>query len=198
MSTFTYQAKDESGKDISGVIEADDARGASSLLREQGLFTMHLAAARNAPAAPVTLSGDAPRLLPGGQYVPVGTQTTIHAAPFLLSVPLPELAIMFRQMGTLFNAGVPMVQSITTLATQSRNGRLKDILTDTAQTVASGHPLSAAFERYPAVFTPIQIELIRAGELGGLLEAMCERIAGYLEREIETRRKLKRETMSAT
>ncbi|MBC8141454.1 MAG: type II secretion system F family protein [Armatimonadetes bacterium] len=196
MPTFTYQAKNEDGKDTSGVIEADDAREASNRLREQGLFTMHLAAARNAPAATVTQRGEtAPRLLPGGQYVPVGAQTTIHAAPFLVGVPLPDLAIMFRQMGTLFNAGVPMVQAITTLATQSQNGRLKDILKDAAQTVAGGHPLSAALERYPAVFTPIQIELVRAGEIGGLLEVMCERIAGYLEREIETRRKLKRETM---
>ena len=93
------------------------------------------------------------------------------------------------------NAGVPMVQTISTLAAQTRDGRLKKILGDFTGVVSSGHPLSFAMEKYPAVFPPIQVELIRAGELGGMLETMCNRVAGYLEREIETRRKLKRETM---
>ena len=195
MPTFSYQAKDDAGKDISGVIDAPDARGASNALREQGLFTLHLAAARDAQPATVThATGVQTNGFGANVAPPVGTQNTVYAAPFLMSVPLPELAMMFRQMGTLFNAGIPMVQAITTLAAQTQSGRLKRILTDAAGVVAGGNPLSAALEKYPAVFAPIQIELVRAGELGGLLEVMCNRIADYLEREIETRRKLKRET----
>ncbi len=203
MSTFTYQAKDLEGKDVSGIIEAPDARGAASSLRDQGLFTLHLAPTINPRPATVVLPSGATQT--GGSFTPgftpqpparrIGEQSSVHIAPFLASVPLTELAMMFRQMGTLLNAGVPMVQSISTLAQQTRSGRLKAILVDATATVASGHPFSDAMEKYPAAFTPIQIELIRAGETGGLLETMCDRIADYLEREIETRRKLKRETL---
>lgn len=203
MSTFTYQARDLEGKDVSGIIEADDARGAASSLREQGLFTLHLAETVNARPATVSLPTGATEtrgsFTPGHTPMPrtprIGEQSSVHIAPFLISVPLPEVAIMFRQMGTLLNAGVPMVQSISTLAQQTRSGRLKSILEDATGIVASGNPFSDAMAKYPAVFAPIQVELIRAGETGGLLETMCDRIADYLEREIETRRKLKRETL---
>lgn len=204
MSTFTYQARDLEGKDVSGIIEADDARGAANSLREQGLFTLHLAPTMNARPATVVLPNGAtqtngsftPGYTPTAPRTPrIGEQSSVHVAPFLVSVPLPELAMMYRQMGTLFNAGVPMVQAITTLAQQSRSSRLRAILTDAANVVASGHPFSHAMEKHPNVFAPIQIELIRAGETGGLLETMCNRLADYLERELETRRKLKRETL---
>ncbi|MBC7805401.1 MAG: hypothetical protein H7145_04550, partial [Akkermansiaceae bacterium] len=117
MSTFTYQARDLEGKDVSGIIEADDARGAASSLREQGLFTLHLAQTMNAQPANVLLPGGATET--GGSLTSahpltprtprIGAQSSVHIAPFLVSVPLPELAMMFRQLGTLLNAGVPMV-----------------------------------------------------------------------------------------
>jgi type II secretory pathway component PulF len=204
MSTFTYQARDLEGKDVSGIIEADDARGAANSLREQGLFTLHLAPTMNARPATVVLPSGATQT--GGSFTPghsptnppirrIGEQSSVHIAPFLVSVPLPELAMMYRQMATLLEAGVPMVQSISTLSQQTRSGRLRSILADAAGVVSSGHPFSDAMAKYPNAFAPIQIELIRAGETGGLLETMCNRIADYLERELETRRKLKRETL---
>jgi type II secretory pathway component PulF len=102
---------------------------------------------------------------------------------------------MYRQLATLVNAGVPMVQALTTLANQTRNARLQSILNEAAQGVASGYPLSRTMERHPSVFTGIQLELIRAAETSGMLETMCNRIAHYLERELEIRRKLKKETL---
>ncbi len=186
MPTFSYDAKDSAGQSVSGLIEAAEPSGAAASLREQGLFPTRIEAMRGGSAASVTADTRAPRL---------GTQSRIDVAPFLVSVPLNELAVMYRQLATLLNAGVPMVQALTTLANQTRHGRLKSILTEAANTVAGGSPLSSVMERYPSVFTTLQIELIRAGEYGGLLEQMCHRLANYLERELETRRKLKRETL---
>ncbi len=199
MSTFTYQAKDPEGKDVSGIIEADDARGAASSLREQGLFTLHLAAATNPRPATVFMpgaSGSAP-ITPdfSPAYPRMGMQGRVYVAPFLLAVPLPQLAMTYRQMATLLDAGVPMVQSLSTLAQQTSHGGLKAILNEAANTVASGHPFSDVMEKHPAVFAQIQIELIRAGEMGGLLETTCNRIADYLERENDMRSRLKRETV---
>jgi type II secretory pathway component PulF len=101
----------------------------------------------------------------------------------------------YRQMSTLFDAGVPMVQALTTLSAQTRNMNLRNILTECAGAVSNGYPLSSVMFRYPNVFTTLQYEMIRAGEISGQLELMCKRLAGYLEREIEVRRKLKRETL---
>jgi type II secretory pathway component PulF len=151
-----------------------------------------------APIPPTAPPSPSPSLndVPFSPYAPpVGTQTKIDAAPFLVSVPLPDLAMFYRQMATLMNAGVPMVQALTTLAVQSNSGRLKSVLNEAAQSVAAGNPFSKTMERHPSVFAPMQIEMIHAAEHSGMMERMCTRLAEYLEREIEIRRKLKRETL---
>jgi type IV pilus assembly protein PilC len=125
----------------------------------------------------------------------VGSQERISIAPFLETVPLPDLAMMYRQLATLVNAGVPMVGSLETLARQTRNGRLQAILREAALSVAGGNALSRTLASYPHVFSEMQVEMIRGAEVGGMLERMCHRIADYLEREIEIRRKINRETL---
>lgn len=193
MATFRYQAKDTTGRALDGLIEARDPSAAAVSLREQGLVPTRIERAPNAVAA------DFERLeAPAASGAPlpaVGAQSRIDIAPFLVGVPLPEVAAMFRQMATLLRAGVPMLQSLSALAQQSRHPRLQEILREAGMLVGSGQPFSTVMERHPAVFSPMQVELIRAGETGGMLEAMCTRIADYLEREIEIRRKLKRETL---
>jgi type II secretory pathway component PulF len=178
MPTFSYHATDTMGNAQSGLIEAANLAGAAAVLREQGLTP------NKVTLAPTSGSGED---APGGGLP--------HVAPFLMSVPLPHLAVMFRQFSTLLRAGVPMVQGLTALMDQTQQQRLKEILRVAASQVAAGNPLSRVLERYPNVFTPLTVELIRAGEHGGMMEAMCARIADYLEREIEIRRKLQRETL---
>ena len=187
MPTFAYDAKDNAGQAVSGIIEATEPRGAASSLRDQGLWPTRIEA--------VTGGSNHTTAFVASTANPVGAQTRIDAAPFLVGVPLPDMAIMYRQLGTLLNAGVPIVQAVTTLSQQTRNSRLKGILAECAQVVAGGNPLSRVMERYPAVFSNLEIELIRAAEVSGMMERMCARIADYLEREVEIRRKLKRETL---
>jgi type II secretory pathway component PulF len=195
MATFTYEAKDNVGRTVSGLIEAAAEREAASMLRDQGLFATRIApmggAARNGGgASPALPSPDGTAM--GGS---VGAPLRVDAAPFLVTVPLPELAMMYRQLATLMNAGVPIVQAVSTMAAQTRNGRLRNILNEGANHIAGGNTLSSVMERYPSVFSGIQVELVRAGETGGMLERMCLRLSEYLEREVEVRRKLKRETL---
>ncbi len=182
MPTFTYEAKDIAGKTLSGIIEAMGPSGAAAALREQGLFPLRIEAVGAASRAPA--SDDR-----------AGAQTRVDAAPFLLAVPIPILAQMYRQFATLMNAGVPISQAMTTLAQQTTNGRLKEILGEVAASVNAGGNLTTVMERHPSTFTTIQIELIRAGETSGLLDVMANRIADYLEKELDVRRKLKRETL---
>ncbi|GAB4454813.1 MAG: type II secretion system F family protein [Armatimonadaceae bacterium] len=193
MATFNYQAKDQTGNTVSGMVEASDERGAANAIRDMGFYPIR-----------ILLSSHGSGMASAAAFVPdaasplapqVGSQSKIHAAPFLMGVPLEELAMMFRQMATLVNAGVPMTQTLTTLAVQTRNGRLRSILEEAANSVAAGNTFSQTMVRYPAVFTEMQIEMIRAAESSGMLEQMCNRVADYLEREIELRRKINRETL---
>ena len=186
MATFTYDAKDSTGNAVSGLIEAADTPSAASALRAQGLWPTRLEPMR---LVPITGPPRTPH------YAAMDGPTRIDAAPFLVSAPLAELALMYRQMATLMNAGVPIVQALTTLAQQTGHARLRQILRECATATASGDPLSSTMARYPSVFTQFQLEMIRAGETSGTFEIMCSRIAGYLEREIEIRRKLKGETL---
>lgn len=173
MPTFTYEARDDRGNTVSGTIEAAEARGAAGALRERGLWPTHIEQAGAAGAA----------------------KPEKHVAPFLLAVPLPALAMMYSQFATLMNAGVPIAQAMATLAQQTADPRLRDILHECAEAVHAGQPLSSVLERHPAAFTPIQIELIRAGETNGMLDEMARRIAAYIEKEIAMRRRLRRETL---
>ena len=182
MATFSYEAKDGRGQTVSGVIEAGESRAAALSLREQGLW----------PTRIELLGGGRGR---SAKQPAAGAQTRIDIAPFLLAVPLPDLAMMYRQFATLMDAGVPIGQALTTLSQQTKQPRLRSILQECGQKVNEGGKLSDVLERYPSTFTQIQIELIRAGETSGMLDRMANRIADYLEKEVETRRKLKRELL---
>lgn len=192
MATFTYQAKDNTGRSMSGLIEAGNPSLAAAALREQGLFPMKIETARGATKADFERL-ETPSSTP--TLAPVGAQSKLEIAPFLNAIPLSEMAAMYRQMSTLLHAGVPMLQAITALGQQTRNSRLQRILAEAAAAVSAGHPFSAVMHQHPGVFSLMQVELIRAGETGGMMEQMCTRIADYLERELEIRRKIKRETL---
>jgi type IV pilus assembly protein PilC/MSHA biogenesis protein MshG len=208
MPTYTYIADTKEGEQMSGIIDANSPALAAALLRQQGMVPtkiltaaqqssdVSLEAVRPAQVVRPELQRAPQRVAPDVRDHTTGPRPfTVTATPILDEVPLPELAAMYRQLTSLMHAGVPMLQSIEALRGQTRNGKLKSILGDAAMMISSGKPLSAAMEKYPNTFTLMQRELIRAGEMGGLLEVMCSRLAHYLEREIEIRRKLKRETL---
>jgi len=205
MAVFQYRAQDKTGQTHEGRLDATDASTAAVDLRNRGLVPLRIE--RESAAASTVAEVRAPTALGASQPVPpreatvvapdnaVGQASRIEIAPFLMEVPLPELSAMYRQMATLLHAGVPMLQAVDALGGQTRQARLRQILREAAMLISSGQPFSQVMDRHPAVFTTMQRELIRAGESSGMLELMCHRIADYLERETEIRRKLKRETL---
>ncbi|MBB6052558.1 type II secretion system F family protein [Armatimonas rosea] len=191
MPTYSYHAKDNEGRQISGLIEAVNPSLAAASLREQGLFPSKI---EQAPPGTTYDHSLPPTPNPQRPLSP-DRPTRVDPAPFMVAVPLSELAMFYRQFATLLRSGVPLLQSLHALENQTKNTRLKQILRECQAAIASGAPLSRVMDNYPAVFTAMQVELVRAGETGGMLEAMCNRLADYLEREIEIRRKLSRETL---
>jgi type II secretory pathway component PulF len=90
--------------------------------------------------------------------------------PVIGKVALSTLAFFFSQLGTMLRAGVPMVQSLDTLSKQTRDPRFQHVVMEMKGHVEAGRPMTAGMQRYPEVFTPVMLSIIRTGEEGGFLD----------------------------
>src|SRR5438045_564610 len=106
-------------------------------------------------------------------------------------VKLNDLAIFCRQFSTMIDAGVSLVRALDVLGEQTTNPKLKRMIIDIQQEVESGQTLSKAMSKYPKTFTSLFIGLVRAGEVGGVLEEALQRLSHFLEKDMELRRKVK-------
>ena len=106
-------------------------------------------------------------------------------------IKLKDLSIFCRQFSTMIDAGVSLVRALDVLEEQTENPKLKRILREIQTEVESGQTLSKAMQRYPRVFNNLFIGLIRAGEVGGVLEEALQRLSHFLEKDMELKRKVK-------
>lgn len=106
-------------------------------------------------------------------------------------IKLKDLSIFCRQFSTMIDAGVSLVRALDVLGEQTENPKLKRILREIQTEVESGQTLSKAMQRYPRVFNNLFIGLIRAGEVGGVLEEALQRLSHFLEKDMELKRKVK-------
>jgi type IV pilus assembly protein PilC len=102
-----------------------------------------------------------------------------------------DIAIFTRQLATMMKAGVPLIQSFDIVARGSTNPKLTKLLTDIRSDVETGTSLSAAFRKHPLYFDALYCNLVEAGEAGGILEALLERLALYQEKTMAIKNKIK-------
>ncbi len=102
-----------------------------------------------------------------------------------------DIAIFTRQLATMMKAGVPLLQAFDIVARGAANPRLTKLLNDIRQDVETGTSLSAAFRKHPMYFDALYCNLVEAGEAGGILEQLLERLALYQEKTLELKRKIK-------
>jgi len=107
------------------------------------------------------------------------------------SIKQKDIAIFTRQLATMMKAGVPLLQSFDIVARGSTNPRLTKLLTDIRNDVETGTSLSAAFRRHPMHFDALYCNLVEAGEAGGILEALLDRLAIYQEKTLAIKQKIK-------
>ncbi|HLV81886.1 MAG TPA: type II secretion system F family protein [Chthonomonadaceae bacterium] len=128
--------------------------------------------------------------------VPLGErikETLIY--PIVSGVVLKDMAPYFRQFATLIGAGLPLYQSLVALEGNTSNGRLKEVTRAAQKQVQAGGRFSDVMAAYPYIFSAMQIEMIRAAELGGMLEQTLRHIADYVDQEMQIRRLLRYETL---
>jgi len=106
-------------------------------------------------------------------------------------VKLTNLSVFCRQFSTMVDAGVSLVRCLDVLSQQTSDPKLKKILMDIGERVEGGESLSRAMQRHPKAFSNLFIGLIKAGEVGGVLEESLQRLSHFLEKDVELRRKVK-------
>ena len=164
MATFTYKARNRQGEVLEDQMEATDTMTVASQLRQQGLLVID-----------VKEQGVAQKDI---------------LEPFK-KVKLGDLVIFSRQFATMINAGLPIVRALYVLSEQTENPKLKEVVVAVRKDVEAGLALSEALEKHPKVFDRLYVEMVRAGETGGILDGVLLRVADQLEGDQELRRKVK-------
>ena len=164
MPTFQYTVRDQTGAVRTGTTEAENQDVLKRRLQEQGFAVND-----------VKQTAANKRKSAGGYG----------------KVKLADLSIFCRQFSTMIDAGVSLVRALDVLGEQTQNPKLKRILREIQTEVESGTQLSKAMGKYPKVFSNLFVGLIRAGEVGGVLEEALQRLSGFLEKDMELRRKVK-------
>lgn len=159
MSVFQYQAVNLQGKRHKGLIEADSARQARQLLREQGLLAENVQETRATADRPATAST-------------LRWQRGISAA---------ELALLTRQLATLVQAAMPLEECLRAVAEQCEKSRLQSLMLAVRTQVLEGHTLADSLRAYPHVFDELFCAMVAAGEKAGHLDAVLSRLADYTE-----------------
>lgn len=173
MATYNYVAKDALGKVITGTSEAENEQILVRRLREKGYWVQKVNAAR--AAAPRQTQAAA-----GGGSMAAFSRVSGR-----------DLAIFCRQFATMIDAGVSLVRCLAVLEEQSGSARLRQIIREIQGAVESGETLSRALTRWPRVFSRLFVGLVRAGEVGGVLDETLNRLATFMEENERLRRKVK-------
>lgn len=197
---FSYQAKDEAGRTVTGSLDARDERSAASEIRAMGYFPMRLAPlpAAAGPRREAPASGEAEIALAAPSQGPIQWLLARLIYPLWSGVSLRDLALFYRQFSALMHAGVPIYQSLTTLMAQSTNSTLRRCLGTISAQVEQGDNLSSALGRYPWIFLDFHRAMTEAGEKTGRLDLMFSRLASALELEYALRANIKREMFYPT
>ena len=177
MPVFEYTGLTEAGKNVRGIRDAESSKMLRSVLRKDGVY---LTEARPAESGAVA----------GEQRTGLAREVDVGALFGLTGVSSQDLAIATRQLATLIAAGIPLVEGLTALVDQIEQPRLKKIMGVVKQKVNEGSSLADALGEHPKVFTPLYVNMIRAGESSGALDVVLVRLADFTEGQALLRNKI--------
>lgn len=165
MSNFTYTARDKAGALQTGTIVAMDRPSAASSLMERGLSPVLIKEVGGGKGLNLSLNLD---------FLKVGQK-----------VKTVDKVMFSRQFATMINAGVPIAQSLAILSQQSESAKLKAVSTDLGKKVEGGGTLAKALGDHPDVFPLVYVNMVKAGEAGGILDQVMDRLATQQEKDAE-------------
>ncbi|MEI6231665.1 MAG: type II secretion system F family protein [Planctomycetota bacterium] len=185
MASFAYEAMDTQGKEVRSDIDAASEADALEKLKGMGLFPTRVT--QKGGKAPSGGGGGAQNF---GMAQSAAPEKKKGGAIFAWRVKPKELTAFTRQFATLLDAGLPVVRSLDILVTQLRPGILKSAIADVKEDVEGGSSLSEGLGKHPRVFDKLYVNMIRAGEAGGVLDEILERLADYREKAQRLQQKI--------
>lgn len=162
---FNYKATTTDGRLISGTAEAVNRTALLTLLHKQNVRPVLIEMSKSKSK--------------GGKFS--GKK----------KIKLADLVIFTRQLSTMISAGVPLARSLTALQHDAPNLYMREVLTSITKDIESGAPLGDAFSKFPNVFSDVYVNMVRAGEEGGILDEILKRLATQVEQDASIRKKIK-------
>ncbi len=170
MAVFKYEGRSATGEAKKGTVEAADQNAARQRLREMRIQATSLSESK------------------GLGSIQIKIPTPAFLKP---SVTLRDLVIFSRQFATMIDSGLPLVQCLDILSTQAENATLRDQLKVIKEKVESGSTFAEALKTFPGTFDDLYVNLVAAGEVGGMLDTIMNRLAAYLEKNQKLIRQVK-------
>ncbi|WP_299790257.1 type II secretion system F family protein [uncultured Shewanella sp.] len=166
MATYKYRGRDAQGQQVTGMVDATSESAAADQLMSRAVIPLELNEAKE-------------------------KREFSLASLFKGKVSLDELQIFSRQMYSLTRSGIPILRAIAGLSETTHSQRMRDALNDISEQLTAGRPLSSAMNHHPDVFDALFVSMVHVGENTGKLEDAFIQLSMYIEREQETRRRIK-------
>ncbi len=166
MATFIYEVRDRRGKVFTGTMEGDNKSSVISRLREMDYFITSLEEKK--------------------ENILFFSSLTLFQG-----IKLKDLTIFYRQFATMVNAGLTLVNSLDILTKQVENKALAKVIEVVKSEVEAGSTLAEAMGKHPKVFSELYVSMVRAGEIGGVLDEILNKIADLIEKEFALQQKIK-------
>jgi type IV pilus assembly protein PilC len=157
---------DANGRTVSGTLEADSFELVRAKLSDLSYHVLSIRQARGGASLKEALNN-------------------------MQRVKLRDLVMFSRQFATMIDAGLSVVKCLDILQKQTRNTKLKEVIGEIKRDVAGGMSLTESVQKHPRIFSPLYVNMIRSAEAGGILDTVLDRLSGFLEKEQETRNKIK-------
>jgi len=164
--TYRYSAMDPNGRTVTGRLEADSFELVRGKLSD---LSYHVLSIRQAKT--------------GSSFTEIFNN--------FQRVSLRDLVVFSRQFATMIDAGLSVVKCLDILQKQTRNPKMKEVIGEVKRDVAGGMSLTEALQKHPRVFSALYVNMMRSAEAGGILDQVLDRLSGFLEKEQETRNKIK-------
>lgn len=178
MAKFSFTAMDAQGKEVRGEIEADSQNAALARIKESGYF----------PTKVESMGGGSTKAAKKAS----GLNMELKMPKFLRGgVKTKQLTVFTRQMSTLVNAGLPLMKAIRVLQKQEKNETLKEALGEMADSIESGSTFAEALAAHPKIFDRLFVNMVKAGEVGGVLDVVLARLAEFQEKAEKIKGKVK-------
>jgi len=177
MATFAYEALNAAGKPQKGSVEASTSEEAIQRIKSQGYFPTSVREQKVKKSAVAGETASKPKKKGGGGGIGRVSQK--------------QLTLFTRQLSTLQDAGLPLLRSLQILEGQQKPGKLKNVLLGVCEEVEGGTSLSESMAKFPRAFDRLYTKMVAAGEIGGVLDVILQRLAEFMEKAQRLKRKIK-------